>query len=816
MYKNISINKDHVSRLKENHVFVKKALCCCVASLIGFSQYSNSASLLEEVMVTAQKQAESAQDVGISMTAFTSDQLEKLGVGDSVDIARFTPGVSLSGSFAGQQQQFSIRGVTQNDFNDHVESPNAVYIDEGYVSFQQGSIFATFDIERVEVLKGPQGTLFGRNATGGLVHYISNRPTQELSGYIEAEVGDYNKKRIEAAISGPVTDDISYRLSGFTSKYDGYLENDYPQKTYTTSGNGAAPLSNGGADLPGAGDDLGGDESWALRGQLVTAVNDNSDLSLIGFYSESKQSTGPYQATPTIAQVDANGNTLNTFRIGPNETREIIGPNGVGVDAWLDGDSDNVRPAGRTLYGYLDPDGNDFTTSSDYAFDDINTYKTYGGTVNYYLELPDGMTLSAITDFKHHDKFTTLDLDAGPQSQFTYLGEADIDSVTQEFRLSGDSEADGMRWMVGLFYLDIDALSIGGLSALKNSSSGFPADFEQPRVSYLETKSYSIFGQMEFDLTETLKLTTGLRGTNESKDYTFDVYFTIPNVDPNGWEIPDRDGGSPAVFENHIEDDNSENLWTGKIQLDWQVNDDMLIYTGFNRGVKAGSFNSGDHALTPELAPYEKEVLHAYELGIKSEWLENTVRINGAAYYYDYKDYQAARWTGLANVITNNDSTVQGVEVEVITSPIDNLDVMLTAAYIDANVEDLNLIGDGSILVDVTPTFSPKKSFSAFINYTIEDVFEGELSLQLNSSYQSSIYSNLSNFDSTEFDSWTVTDVRASWVSSEGNWIVSTFIKNVTDERYNVIGFDLSTVCGCNEEAQGKPKWAGASVKYIY
>jgi len=807
--------------MRGNKVFCKQyglavAISTLVTGAVDVSADAGRSSgfLLEELVVTAQKREESAQSVGIAISSFSGDQMRKLGVEDSTDVANFTPGVSLSGSFAGQQRQYSIRGVTQNDFNDHVESPNAVYIDEGYVAFQQGSIFATFDVDRVEVLKGPQGTLFGRNATGGLVHFISNKPTEEFEGYVDVKVGAYNERRVEAAFSGPLSESVAYRISGFTGGHDGYLENEYPTQTFVSDPDGTAPaLTNGGADLAGTGDDLGGDDSWALRGQLKIDINNESQLSLIGFYSESTQSTGPYQSTPTIAQLDANGRTLNTYRVSPTETREVIGPNGVGLDSFLDGDTDGLRPAGRDFYGYLDPDGGDFKTSSDFAFDDINTYETYGGTANYSLEYDNGVTFTAITDFKHHEKFTTLDLEAAPESQYTWFGEADIDSVTQEFRLSGES--DTLRWVTGFYYLDIDAVSIAGLSALANSNSGFPANFDQPRVSDLKTTSYSLFGQVEFDLSESLKLVTGLRGTKESKNYVLDVYF-VGNDDPVAWDVPERDGGTPLVFENHIEDNSSENLWTGKIQLDWQLSNDLLLYAGFNRGVKAGSFNSGDHTLTAEQTPYEKEVLHAYEIGFKSDWVDGLVRFNGAVYYYDYKGYQAARWTGLGNIITNNDSTVKGAEFELITSPVENLDIMLTAAFIDANVEDLDLIGDGSILVDVKPTFSPENTASAFVRYTIPDIGNGDLAFQLSSSYQSSIFSNLSNFDSTEFDSWLVTNIRASWEDHGGNWALDLFVDNVFDERYNVIGFDLATVCGCNEEAQGKPRWVGASVRYNF
>jgi len=146
--------------------------------------------LLEEITVTAQKREQNLQDVPIAITSFTGDQMAKLGVTESFDIAEFSPGVHIGGSIAGQNTQFTIRGVTQNDFNDIVEAPNAVYVDEGYIAVAQGQTFAVLDIERVEILKGPQGTLFGRNATGGLVHYITRKPNfDEVEGYVNVNYG---------------------------------------------------------------------------------------------------------------------------------------------------------------------------------------------------------------------------------------------------------------------------------------------------------------------------------------------------------------------------------------------------------------------------------------------------------------------------------------------------------------------------------------------------------------------------------------------------------------------------------------------------
>ena len=154
--------------------YIKKPLVMAIG--VTLAQQVAAQSALEEVIITAQKREQNLQDVPVAVTAFTGKQMAALGVQKSYDIAAFSPGVHISGNLAGQNTQFSIRGVTQNDFNDIVEAPNAVYLDEGYIAIAQAQTFALFDIDRVEILKGPQGTLFGRNATGGLVHYISNKP----------------------------------------------------------------------------------------------------------------------------------------------------------------------------------------------------------------------------------------------------------------------------------------------------------------------------------------------------------------------------------------------------------------------------------------------------------------------------------------------------------------------------------------------------------------------------------------------------------------------------------------------------------------
>ncbi|NIB43663.1 TonB-dependent receptor [Pseudomaricurvus alkylphenolicus] len=797
--------------MNNNSKVLLKRNLLSLAMTAGMLSTDLQAGVLEEVVVTAQKREQSAQDVGIAITAFSGDQMKSLGFEQSVDVAKFTPSVSVSGSFAGQMSQFSIRGVTQNDFNDHVEAPIAVYIDEGYVAMQQGQMFSTFDVDRVEALKGPQGTLFGRNATGGLIHFISNRPTEDFEAYADLSYGAYNHLRFEGAVSGAIADGVNGRLSGMYNRYSEVMDNHYPNNTYVPEG--LNPPLNNGLDQPeGAGDDLMNDSTWALRAQLQFELSDTSELLLTAFGSETDTSVGAYQSAQTIAVLDANGEQVNSFYVSADETREMIGPNGEGLDSSWDSDSDGVRPrAGGDFYGYIDPDGNDFDTSSDFAFDNLNSFETYGLNAKLSIDF-DTMTFVAITDYKDYDKFVALDLEGSPADQFIWLQEAQEKTLTQEFRLNGDTES--TKWVAGFYYLYIDNDNISGLSALPSSSTGF--NFDQPRIASLKTESYSLFGQMEFDISDTLTLVGGLRATVESKEYDFEVLFSAPNLNPKRWDFANPvDLSSIGFSRGPFHDNTRDTLWTGKLQLDWKPTDDWLVYAGVNRGVKAGSFNAGGGDITDDVIPYDEEVLTSYELGFKSTLLEGLARLNGAVYYYDYQDYQAARWLGFANQITNNDATTRGAELELVVTPIENLDLMLNLGYFDATVKDVAITS--TLSKDVTPAFAPEKTASALVRYQLPvDVFDGSLALQGDITYQSETYHNLTNFDSTRMDAYALVNLRASWASADDAWQVDAYVKNVNDKRYNTVGFDLSQVCGCNEEAQGKPRWWGVSVRYNY
>jgi iron complex outermembrane receptor protein len=793
-------------------------------ALLGLAlavQQATAASILEEVIVTAQKREQSLQDVPIAITAFTGAQMSALGITKSVDIAAFSPGVHISGNLAGQNTQFSIRGVTQNDFNDIIEAPNAVYLDEGYLAVAQAQTFAVFDIDRVEILKGPQGTLFGRNATGGLVHYLSNKPNfDENNGYVDLSMGRYdtdanaNRTTVEAAYGAVLSEKVAARAAFRYNKQDGYLKNLYPEGAFAAAPGGTSPGE-------GAGADLGDDDTFAGRLSFAFQPSDDTRIDVSMNYATSEVGTGPYQSKSTIGIVE-NGELINVIDTPADETRLTIDTaGGDGGADLIDGDGllpgggygfDARLAPGGDFFGYLDPDGDDFTFSSDFAFADQGSTDTKGINVRVERELGNGTVFTSVTDYKDYEKLLFIDVDSGPGNQLANYAGVDATSFTQEFRLNG--ETDDMRWVTGFFYLNIDNQSDNGLKAPANSLIG-PLDIGV--VADLQTDSYSLFGQLDYDISDTLSATFGMRVIREEKDFNVGIGFfpSLSNHTVNQGEfIPNAVGaGSPYFYENST----SDTLWAAKAQLDWRPSDDLLLYAGVNRGVKAGSFNApllgsylgsgGDSAID-----YGEEILLAYEGGFKMSLTENT-RLNGSVFYYDYSDYQAFLFVGVGGVVINADADNIGMELELQSSPAEGLDVILSMSYFDATVKDIPL-RSGSPLPprDVDPTYAPELQMTGLVRYEWP-ISSGSLAIQGDISYSDEYYYNLRNFDADKFDSYVMLNSQLSWMSTDGLWQATLAVRNLTDERAGVQGFDLATLCGCNEVSYRDPRSVNIGIR---
>ena len=750
--------------------------------------------LMDEIVVTAQKREQDIQQVGIAITAFSGEQLRRLGVEESTELALMVPGVHLSGSSGGQFVNFTIRGVAQNEFSDFAESPNAVYIDETYIAQLNNQRFGSFDLERVEVLKGPQGTLFGRNATGGLVHYVSRRPTEHTEGYLSLTYGRFNQVRAEGAIGGPLGDGLSARLAVLYNRFDEIYDNSFPGV-----------------------DDEWNDNTVAGRLHLLWQPTDALSVLVTGYGNRTEQSTAPYQSFPSIAIFDGDGNVIRSERTGADETRAGIGPGGVNTCPGCFFGPTRPVPGGDA-FGFIDPDGGGFRINKDFADDDGSEYGTYGATVRLEWSGP-AFDVVSISDYKRTEKDVNFEVDNGPANQLLFPAFAESNQVSQEVRLSGGTER--LRWVGGAYLLswDLDPARTGFIFPAETGAGpnvlgpAFAGLFFQNSGTQ-KTLSYSGFGQVEYDLTPAVTAIVGARLIREEKEFTHRTDIrTFPGDDLVVANF------NPASLQDL---ETGDTLWSGKVQLEWRPSDDLLLYAGINRGVKAGGFNQNLAGLPP-VPPsfvYQEEVLLAYEAGFKATVLGGTTRINASVYYYDYDDYQAFQFFSLSNFVVNADAESYGGEIEIVSSPIDGLDLMVNAAYIDATVKDVPFAsgpgGTQTVFLDREPAYTPDFQATALVRYQWPSLGGGTMAVQADASYSSDFFFFLTNYPNTRFGGYVVGNLQLSYASADDRWRAGAFVRNVGDARYQVVGFDLSTTCGCSVASYGKPRWWGLTATVTY
>ena len=762
----------------------KRLLALTVAMALSTPAAFAAENVWESIEVTAQKRNENISDVGIAITAFSGEQLEALGLESSTELIAFTPGVSLAGDIGGQRAIFNIRGVVQNDYADLAEAPVAVYVDGGYLASTQAQTFGLFDVARIEILKGPQGTLFGRNATGGLVNTITAKPTADTEGYAEFTAARFEQYRFEGAISGEITDGIYGRFSGFTNQQGEILENIYED--------GAAPDTRLGS--VGGGEDGYNDDTKAFRAQLLFDIGEEGSLLLSGNWSDTTKSEGPYQVVNTTEIKDADGNVIDVIYAADDPLGCDTIQAGVCVDGNFNGDP--FRPVqGGDFNGNFDPDGAGNKVNKDFAFDDQNKIKSKGlaATLDYAFESFD---FFAMSDFKEFKRTVGLDSDQTASPELIFQSNSTIEQFSQEFRFSGES-AD-LKWVGGLYYLSIDTDYSQGLAG--SPTTFFLGGEENNTLVSLETESYSVFGQIDYSLSDDLVLVGGLRYTREDKDFMGNVYQN-ENTNDRVIEID-----TTTTSLETLVDSNDQNLWSAKLQLEYSVGN-SLYYAGINRGVKAGSFNA---PLQGGFSLYEPEELTAYEAGLKHSFMQGSGVFNANVFYYDYSDYQSFSWVNNAGVVSNEEASFSGVELEVFLTPTDSLDVMVNFSYTDAVVEDLEVAS--GYFADTTPPFTPEYQASAMLRYNW-DAFDGNMAAQLSANYQSETFHNARNFTAHEIDSYATADTRLTWVDAEDKWLIAAYVDNLFDSDHELIGFDVTGFYGTSQISYAKPRTYGVTVR---
>lgn len=746
------------------------------------------APALEEIVVTAQKREQNINDVGVAVTAFSGEQMNALGIESSTDLIAFTPGVSLAGDIGGQRAIFNIRGVVQNDYADIAEAPVAVYVDDSYLASTQAQTFGLFDIERIEVLKGPQGTLFGRNATGGLVNTITVKPTYEFEGYGEFTAARFDQYRFEGAVSGALSDKLRARVAFLSNLQGEILKNVYVD--------GSAPDTRLGS--PGGGEDTYNDDTQAVRAHIEYDLNDNGSLLLSANWADTTKSEGPYQAVNTTEILNADGAVIDVIYAADDPLGCDQIQSGRCVDAVLDAGASPYRPVpGGDFNGNIDPDGSGRRIDRDFAFDDQNRIESHGitGTLDYDFG---AIEFVSITDYKYFSRVIGLDPDVSASPEVIFHSDGEIEQVSQEARISGAN--DSMNWVAGLYYLGIDTGFTQGLAGSAESFVIGPSR-EFNTITSMETDSLSVFGQVDWFLSHKLSAVLGLRYINEDKKLSGDIGL-FRNLDDRTIETNTR----MATLES-ADLENNQDLWSAKVQLEYSPDEDSLYYIGVNRGVKAGSFSA---PLLGGFGTYKPEVLLAFETGAKLTLADGRAQLNTSLFYYDYTDYQSFSWVNNVSSVTNEEAGFTGIELELFLTPSVAWDIMAGGSWTDAEVNKLEVAP--GLTRDTRPAFTPEFQASGLIRYN-RDTGLGNVAAQLNGSFRSEVFHNARNFTAHEIESHTVMDIRLSWSDPSYEWSVTGFIDNLFDSNHGIIGFDVSGFTGNTQISYARPRTYGITIR---
>jgi iron complex outermembrane receptor protein len=759
-----------------NFCWRKHKLLPLVAAIsVSLSGAANAAILMEKIEVTAQKRVQNLQEVGVSVTAFNAEQLNALGWDNSMDVAAQTPGL-VATSNTGDTSNialFSIRGVNQGDYAEGQEAPIAIYNDEVYLSSPGASGAPSFDLARIEVLRGPQGTLYGRNATGGLVHFISNKPTEYFESSIDMTVAEYGQFSMTGVVSGSLSDTVQGRLAIYDNRDDGYVKN-------------------------ASGQDYRSDDTSSVRAMVNVDISDDSTLLMIGRFTDIDTRGGVYHNRATKST--ANGPVF--CQSGDTDCGAGIRYDANGVleefQGFFNGDKSALTTG--SLFdprnGQLD-DGIGGVHEGAFDFDSGVDRESSSLTAIFNTGFSNGIHLTSVTDFTTSDKEYREDDDSSALNLVTYVATADVEQLSQELRIDGDT--DTLRWTGGVYFLNI-----------KNDFSGafqFPSDGYLP--TYLadsETNTVSVFGQIDVDLSETLLLTAGLRWTEDDKVLSY-------QLTGEGAAFAD---GSNFLYTGDVYDfDRTDSEFSGKLQLDWQASDEQLFYAGYNRGTKGGGFNtpSDGFTLASEVG-FEPEILTSYEIGSKTSFADDHGRFNTSIFYYDYANYQGFFFSGTTSLLINSEASFIGGEAELTYATDNGWDFLFGLSVLDTEVNGVS--NDGSTVIkNQKALLAPEMTANALIRKEWE-MDGARVAAQISTNYVGKEYFNLINSEATAAGNYALTNLKVTYFSDDQNWEASAFVNNVFDKEAVTFGYDLSDFGNYSIYVVNPPRWAGVNFKYTW
>lgn len=810
--------------------FLPMAACALVALVVQpapvFAQAADDQdddSMLEEVTVTARRYEESLQDVPVSINAMTDDYIEAQNIGDVRNIIEMSPGGAYT-AFNKMQQEYSLRGVSSQTEGSSGDSSVVTVIDNVVISREFMKSHAFFDMERVEVLRGPQGTSFGRNATSGMMHLITARPSHESSGNVTVDVGDYGLLGVEAYTTGSLSETVAGRLAINYDSRDGF-----------TKDIDAGPDVFGNPDTE-FGRDLGAEQNFAVRGSLLFNPNDDVEVFVKAEYNKDDDDdpaprkgldcTQPYQADFPVPSI-----------VGAPQPGWVYYPNWFPSCDPYEHSVSNLTSLGPY---FLEREMLNFAMDIDWAINE-------------------DLTLTSVTGYLSGESDYLIEMHGGPNNSGFQSTQNDGWQFSQEFRLNNHGSGSNVRWLAGLYFLtddqtrdDANIFYVDDAVGDPQHPSGFRPEGRDIKQQNNETTSIGIFGEVNFDLSDKLTASIGLRHSQDDKDYSVAHYGwgwggpidgLTDGIDGDGDGNPDevctfapggppdfglRFCGSPADpvgFSTPIPTSHDWDNTSYKASLSYAFNDDAMGYALVSTGYKTGGFQNEPFNPDDALVPFDEETVTNIEIGYKAT-INGRFRLNASLFSSDYDDLQLFLFkttpTGDYSQFTENaaNAEISGLELEWTAVLTDNLTFSGSFASIDAEFVDTLIDTDGDTVPEdfngTRPENSPEWTATAALDYRWTLGNGSSMSLRADYRGTGDFYDGIGERPDRNHDGFSVLGLRASWYSADDKWAVSLWSRNANDELYTInVGPDQPNIHQLNYEF-GPPRTVGGTVSYNF
>ncbi len=754
---------------------------------------------LEEIVVTAEKRSESLQSVPVSVTVLTSSQLGELKLDSPSDLATQIPNLQVDGVNGEGSPIFSLRGVSMFDYSLNQSSPVASYIDEVY----KGNVVLfgdeLYDLERVEVLRGPQGTLYGKNSTGGAINFITRKPGFDTEADIKVGGGNYDRKEAEGAFqTGLIPDKLAVRFAFTYTKVNGFMQN----------------------VLPGY-PDMEGVDQWGVRLSLLYKISD--DLTATLRLSKSKQD--PVDYAIIAGNIGAEG---------------VPGLGGLGYYRTLNGTATGVPLTNEQVAQDYTPHREQFNEA---------------GALTVEWKLDPALALTSITSWDEGSLFNPDNTDGAPINVFKIPYYGETRQVTQDLRLTSTSDAP-FQFIAGTYYQhemiynstenQIYNLTSDDYTTCESSSFGAGQGYYAGSLlnvgcdyynSFIQVRnSWAVYTDDSYALNSLVKLRAGLRYTHENaiQKNALDqlrgsdqvpianIGFFSEQPGPNGaYYGPTLALPGSADYSSIIDQTRSQVLHntavTGHVGVDITPTQDSLIYLSYSRGFRAGAFNAQFLFSPQDFTTVKPETVDSYEAGFKTAWLDKRLELNGAAFHYQYKNQQIidVRPDGEQPLINLPKSKIDGGELELVTRPVRSVTVRGGLGVLYATVQN-GAIAGGTISVDEHQLpEAPHLSATLATDWDAFNVGSSHVVLHLDGNYASKQYFELVNENRIAQDPYALLNARLAWHGPGDKWEVGLWDKNMTNRFYLTNAYDLQSL-GFDYEHRGLPRMFGIDAGYHF